>query len=139
MKLYAVHDDPTGETDCTERWWMAVWAETEDDAKLIACASYSGDGPLQDPRFKYHWQGFFQAFHVELGDLEAKFAPINPRIEKRPEVLRYAGWSEGDEPRCVGCDLAAFGMEQYKLCECGYCPECGCLPDCPARCNPCDF
>lgn len=50
-----------------------------------------------------------------------------PEQEEDEEYLREKGWRYEGEKTCDSCGLAAFGQEEYAVCnECGMCKECGC-------------
>ena len=61
-----------------------------------------------------------------------------PYQEEDPEYLREQGWTYEDETKCLGCSLAAFGREEFAVCnECGMCKECGCDQGCDESEEPC--
>ena len=129
IRLYAIHDDSGYISPYPEELWcIAVWAETLREAIAIAAKNYSGDGPGP---FEDLMDGEWAANQGRL----AAFAPEAPgTVERRPNVLRFAGWKKEDEDTCSTCGLAACGDEDMRPCpECCQCPECGCDDDCPLR------
>ncbi len=124
-KLYAfsVHDDPEGNYP-EECWWSCIAAENEEQAKLIAAATYIGDGPLNE----IPWREFFEVAHkIDMADWPEHIRPTNPEVLHDLEAQRLCGFREDGEQTCDSCGLAAMGMKQYRVCgECGQCAECGC-------------
>lgn len=65
---------------------------------------------------------------------------IEPEQEEDGEYLRSKGWRYEDEKTCDSCGLAAFGQEEFAVCnECRLCKECGCADNgCGENCDePC--
>ena len=126
MKLYAIHDDPSHNTDIFERWWCLVWAKNDSEALDIAAVNYSGDGP--EP-FRNLLEA--NALDQEKQDRLSAFTPENPCVERRIYVMRLAGFHEEGEPACDTCGLASLWLEEFTVCdECGQCLECGCCDGC---------
>ena len=107
-----------------EVWSIALWAESHDEAKKLAWEKYphrNEDGATSDClEFTLHqYNSIF------------KHTPEFSGEEKRPEVLRILGYRNDEEYPCYGCEMAACGIAEFKVCdECGYCNECGHNEDC---------
>lgn len=61
-----------------------------------------------------------------------------PEQETEEEFLRAHGWRYEGEETCAACGLAAFGQEEFAICnECQMCKECGCDTTCEGLDEPC--
>jgi len=120
LRAFIVNDDVLGMADPDERHSLLVWAQTPEKALGIAFAEF--ETPYIED---CDWD-----CADESSILAGGFAPPDdPGVETRPEVLRLAGFAEGDEPRCATCGLASMGMPQHAICplceDCRSCQEPG--------------
>jgi hypothetical protein len=123
LPAWAIHDDPDGHcSQCPEDVnWIAVAAESEDHARVLAAAFYDGSAP----RDEWDWRTAFSIRQVDTSTWPKRLQPQFPRHITDPESLRLMGWRDEGESECESCGLAAMGMEAYEICdECCYCKEC---------------
>lgn len=135
MTLYELHDDGEGNLDWEERTWLAVWADTPDEAQAI---------------FRQRLPSLTEYTREQAAGLALWLRPVAwkgdefqpeqpwPHEEHRPEVLRSIGWKYEGERNCDACDLAAFGAREFAVCdECGLCRVC--RPHTPGEPCECEF
>jgi hypothetical protein len=134
LHAWAIHDDP----DChcsqfpEDLHWIAVAAESEDHARVLAAAFYDGE----TPRDEWDWKTAFSISQVDTSTWPKRLQPQFPRHITDPESLRLMGWREEGESECESCGLHAMGMEAYLICDdCDFCKECC---DC-VKCEFCDY
>ena len=134
LKLFSITDDPGADEGA---WWDAVWAPDEVSALVWADNHYSGELPKDEPV-------------LNVGHICEQTEYIHPgqddvHHERRPQILRLAGWKWQDEYSCECCDLAAMDIPEFAVCgECILCPECRALetddpcPDCQGAETECN-
>jgi len=115
MKLFTISDrgDDYMDGDCA--WWVAVWADTQQEAIEYALDHYGGEANDGEEYLECY------------GECELRTEPKEDRIhlEHRPEVLREAYFKFEGEDACESCGLYPYGMKKFAICEnCGDCPEC---------------
>lgn len=115
---------PTGLKNRETLSWMAVWANSPEEAKAHYKAHYRGDGPIDE---------------FEPWCRPAKYphssSPWSPHEETNYEVLRQIGWREPGDRECEACGLCSLGM--YPVCHtCYRCTECGHQKDCEGGVHP---
>lgn len=118
MNLYSLTDSDPDDPFATWAWNRAVWADSETIAVAWAYFHYDGEAP----------QGEDPGIRVIATKPESELlAPLRKCVheERRPEILRLAGWRDENEIACDTCGLCAMGMVQYAVCdECYQCREC---------------
>ena len=120
---WAIHDDPDGHcAQCPEgKHWLAVAAESEDHAMVLAAAFYSGEAP----RDEWDYKKAFAIRKVDVLHWPERLRPQYPQLITNRESLRLMGWRYEGESECDSCGLAAMGIESYKICD-----DCDCCADC---------
>ena len=123
LSAWAAHDDP--ECHCSQfpedRRWVAVAAENEDQARVLAAAFYDGEAP----RNEWNWKTAFEIREVDTSNWPERLQPQYPQQITDLESLRLMGWREEGESECESCGLAAMGMPAYEICDdCYCCTEC---------------
>ena len=115
MRLYNLNDDPDNLCHCDEKTWLAVWADTPEQAValFLKYAAPDCDGPDN-----VTW---------EIASTTLTPARDWPHVERRNEVLRAIGYATGSEPACGTCGLAAMDDDRFRVCpDCCQCRECVC-------------
>lgn len=120
MNLHTITDADDLRIAEPGNWWIAVWDRTRERALDYAKTQYAGDASRDKP-LVLQWVSV-----VKLEKWPITWDVPNARQpETRPQWLRLAGWSYEDELRCDCCDLYAFGLEAYAVCqECQLCVAC---------------
>ena len=133
LPAWSIHDDPGEHCHWDERNWLAVAAESEEHARVLAAAFNQGEAP----RDEFDWKTAF----VIRGPIDTtiwpeRLQPQYPQLIRDPECLRLLGWCDDGERDCESCGLASMGLDQYAICDnCDCCKECC---DCVV-CESCDL
>lgn len=113
-RLFAATDYVDGCGSYSEEcWWIAVWAENEEQALKFAKEHYTESDEVESVSIQ----------HV----MECKeYVPDSwPKEECRCKVLREMGWRSEGETSCDHCGLYALDYKHWSVCDdCCRCPEC---------------
>lgn len=122
MKAYLVHN---GDDDSRES--VIVYHYTEEAAKELGRNCLTSTNSWEETEVE----------RVPAHDARC-VSMTEPEQEEDAEYLREQGWRYEDEKTCHSCGLAAFGQEEFAVCnECNHCKECGCATTCDESDEPC--
>jgi len=121
MKLYTITDTLQEDAEYgdvfAEDYWIAVWADSEQEAIQFVKSNYSGECRDEDLVLRV----------AVVAESTKHRAPETDslHVERRENVLRLAGWRYDGESECDCCGLYANGDDAMATCgHCELCPHC---------------